>query len=425
MAVPLAPGWSIDEDAGGLLLRAPTGAFRIDDSVADVAREGQSDRAGRLFAQVTTHVLRRLGALSGTQAAEVVRPPAAEAGPRVSVVIPTFNGAALLETCLRSLLAQRYAPIELIVVDGGSTDGSSELVRRMAPTAMLVDAPGNPGFAAACNLGVEAASGELLVILNNDTELEPDAIGQMVRVTSLRPERLAAVNAMTRRADLHPVIDSFGVIVGMYGFGIPRYAGFIDFGQFAQETELFSASFTCVMIPRVAWELIGRLDERYGYYYEDVDWSLRARMGGLRIQGAPHALVYHVGSASVGSGLPPHKRELVSRNRLLFAGKVLRMRNAAGFARRYLREDLLDLRTALREGDGATAGAITRALAGAALRAPAVYRARRPLERWHLVPDDVLFRLSDIGVPSMGPDDRPLLTAGVIRGHYAQLPGLL
>ena len=166
-----------------------------------------------------------------------------------------------------------------------------------------------------------------------------------------RPLRLAAINAMTRRDDLRCVIDSMGVIVGMYGFGAPRYAGFIDFGQFGEETQLFAASFTCVMIPRAAWQLIGPMDERYGYYYEDVDWSIRARMCGMRIQAAPDALVYHVGSASVGQGLPPSKREMVSRNRLVCMGKVLRMKNVAGFARRYVREDLVDLRSAVRSGD--------------------------------------------------------------------------
>ena len=167
------------------------------------------------------------------------------------------------------------------------------------------------------------------------------------------------------------------------------------------------------------------MDERYGYYYEDVDWSLRARMAGMEIHGAPGSIVYHVGSASVGAGLPPAKREFVSRNRLLCTAKVLRMRNAVGFGRRYVREDLVDLQSSLRMGDYAMARAIVGALAGAAWRMPSVYRARKPLERWHLMPDEDMFRLAAAGVPLMGAGNHPLLTSGVIRGHYAQLPGKL
>ena len=121
----------------------------------------------------------------------------------------------------------------------------------------------------------------------------------------------------------------------MRGFGAPRHAGFVDFGQFARDGELFSASFTAVLIPRRAWDVVGPLDERYGYYYEDVDWSLRARMGGLYVLPAPHALVYHEGSASIGTRPSAYKLRLVTRNRVLWAGKVLRMRNSIGFARRY------------------------------------------------------------------------------------------
>ena len=421
----LAAGWYLGDDEEGPLLHAPGGAYRIDATVADIVERGHTQRAGRLFGDVTQRVLERIGAIEGVTPREPPHPRVPERGPRVSVIIPTFQGAHLLEPCLRSLLAQEYSEIELIVVDGGSTDGSLELVRRVAPRAVVVMAEGNPGFAAACNRGVEAASGELLVILNNDTELERDAIAQMVRIAVLRPLRLAAVNAMTRMHGLRPVIDSLGVIVGMYGFGMPRYAGYVDFGQFAGEVRIFAASFTCVLIPRRSWELVGPIDERYGYYYEDVDWSIRARMGGMEIHAAPSSLVYHVGSASVGAGLSPAKRALVSRNRLLCVAKVLRMRNVAGFGRRYVREDLVDLRSALRDGDYATARAIAGALAGAAVRLPSVYRARAPLERWHLMPDEDIFRLAAVGMPQMAAGSRPRLTAGVIRGHYAQLPALL
>jgi GT2 family glycosyltransferase len=397
----------------------------MDAAVADVVERGHTQRAGRLFACVTNRVLERVGAIEGISSVEPPRPRIPERGPRVSVIIPTFQAAYLLERCLRSVLGQGYSEIELIVVDGGSTDGTLEMVRRVAPHAIVVTASGNPGFAAACNVGVEAASGVLLVLLNNDTELEPDAIAQMARIAILRPLRLAAVNAMTRMDGLRTVIDSLGVIVTMYGFGVPRYAGYVDFGQFAGEVRIFAASFTCVMIPRRAWQLIGPIDERYGYYYEDVDWSLRARMGGMEIHAAPSAIAYHVGSASIGPGLSPAKRALVSRNRLLCMAKVLRMRNVAGFGRRYVREDLVDLRSAVRAGDREMAKAIAGALAGAAWRMPSVYRARAPLERWHLMPDEDIFKLAAVGLPVMGPGDRPLLTAGVMRGHYAQLRSVL
>jgi hypothetical protein len=263
------------------------------------------------------------------------------------------------------------------------------------------------------------------VLLNNDTELEDDAIAQMVRVALLRPRRLAAVTAMTRKDGLRAVVDSLGVIIGMHGFGAPRYAGYVDFGQFATESQIFAASFTCVMIPRRAWELVGDMDERYGYYYEDVDWSMRARMIGMQIHGAPCSIVYHMGSASVGVGLSPAKRALVSRNRLLCTAKVLRMRNVVGYGRRYVREDLADLRGAIGDGDREMAQAIAGSLIGVARRMPSIYRAREPLRRRHLVPDEDLFRLAAVGVPVMAPGEQPFLTSSVIRGHYAQLPAIL
>ena len=111
-----------------------------------VVERGHTQRAGRLFAAATNRVLERVGAIEGISSVEPPRPRIPQRGPRVSVIIPTFQGAHLLERCLRSLLDQGYSEIELIVVDGGSTDGSLELIRRVAPRAVVVTARGNPGF---------------------------------------------------------------------------------------------------------------------------------------------------------------------------------------------------------------------------------------------------------------------------------------
>jgi N-acetylglucosaminyl-diphospho-decaprenol L-rhamnosyltransferase len=418
-------GWRITEDERGPLLQGPRGLVRVDGTVAAVFGGGSATDAGRLVQQTASRVLRRLGALAGDVAdGEPVRPPAPERGPRVSVVIATHDGRELLAACLRSLAEQRYAPLEIVVVDGDSSDGTRELLRSEHPNVVVVHASGNPGFAAACNLGVSAALGEYLLLLNNDTTLEPDAIGQLMRVALRSPRRLAAVNAMTRRADLPAVIDSLGNVSGMRGFGAPRYAGFVDFGQFARDGELFSASFTAVLIPRLAWEAVGPLDERYGYYYEDVDWSLRARMGGLHVLPAPHALVYHEGSASVGTRPSAYKLRLVTRNRVLWAGKVLRGRNAIGFARRYAFEDAERISLALREGRRKDAAAMTGAWLEVAVRAPSIYAARQSLRQWHVVPDENLFRAAATGPPLLD-GSLPRIDGPAIRGHYLHLESSL
>jgi N-acetylglucosaminyl-diphospho-decaprenol L-rhamnosyltransferase len=418
-------GWRITEDERGPLLEGPRGLVRVDPTVAAVFAGRTALDAGRLVQRTAERVLRRLGALEREPGdGEPLRPPAPEQGPLVSVVIATHDGRDLLAACLRSLAGQLYAPLEIVVVDGGSTDGTGELLRAEHPAVVLVEAPGNPGFAAACNLGVAAASGEHLLLLNNDTTLEPDAIGQLVRVALQSPRRLAAVNAMTRRADLPAVIDSLGNVSGMRGFGAPRYAGFVDFGQFARDGELFSASFTAVLIPRLAWDAVGPLDERYGYYYEDVDWSLRARMGGLHVLPAPHALVYHEGSASVGTRPSAYKLRLVTRNRVLWAGKVLRGRNAAGFTRRYLFEDIERIALAAREGRRKDAAAMATAWLEVAVRAPSIYAARQSLRQWHVVPDENLFRAAATGPPLLD-GSLPRVDGPAIRGHYLHLESSL
>lgn len=418
-------GWRITEDQRGPLLQGPRGVVRVDATVSAVFCGDSVSDAGRLVRSTAGRVLRRLGALEGGSAdGEPRRPPAPEQGPRVSVVIATHDGRDLLAACLRSLREQRYSPLEIVVVDGGSSDGTGELLLAEHQGVVLVRAPGNPGFATACNLGVAAASGEYLLLLNNDTTLEPDAIGQLVRVALQSPRRLAAVNAMTRRADLPAVIDSLGNVSGMRGFGAPRYAGFVDFGQFARDGELFSASFTAVLIPRLAWEAVGPLDERYGYYYEDVDWSLRARMGGLHVRPAPHALVYHEGSASVGTRPSAYKLRLVTRNRVLWAGKVLRGRNALGFARRYAFEDAERISLALQEGRRKDAVAMATAWLEVAARAPSIYSARQALRPWHVVPDENLFRAAATGPPLLD-GSLPRIDEPAIRGHYVHLENSL
>src|ERR1041384_3442142 len=89
-----------------------------------------------------------------------------------SIVIPNWNGARHLPTCLNALRAQTYPCLEVIVADNASTDESRPLLRRDYPEVKLVELPTNRGFTGACNAGIEAATGTYIALLNNDTEVD-------------------------------------------------------------------------------------------------------------------------------------------------------------------------------------------------------------------------------------------------------------
>ena len=91
--------------------------------------------------------------------------------PLVSVVIPNFNGAAYLESCLASVAGQSFGDYEVLVVDNASTDGSVDVVTRALPDARLLRQDRNLGFAGAVNAGIDAAQGRWVAVLNNDTEV--------------------------------------------------------------------------------------------------------------------------------------------------------------------------------------------------------------------------------------------------------------
>jgi len=101
--------------------------------------------------------------------------------PKVTIVIPVWNGAAWLATCLDALAAQSFRDFTVIVVDNGSTDDSRALVARHAPQATLIALERNRGFAAAVNAGIRASRTEYVALLNMDTRPRPDWLANLVQ----------------------------------------------------------------------------------------------------------------------------------------------------------------------------------------------------------------------------------------------------
>ncbi len=131
------------------------------------------------------------------------------ANPLISVVIPNWNGKKFLAGCLDSLLAQTYEPIEVVIVDNGSKDGSVEYLQENYPQVKLVTFPVNTGFSPAVNAGIKASTGEMVALLNNDTVVEPTWMAELIKAMDEHPEAGSAGCKMLAYDD-HALLDGAG-----------------------------------------------------------------------------------------------------------------------------------------------------------------------------------------------------------------------
>ncbi|MHB1536945.1 MAG: glycosyltransferase family 2 protein [Solirubrobacteraceae bacterium] len=241
---------------------------------------------------------------------------------RVTVAIPTYDGRELLEIALPSLAAQSYRAIDLLIVDDCSNDDTVRWLRSAWPDARVVALDPKVGVTAALNVCVREARSELLMLLNNDVELEPDCIEKLVEALDAHPEACAAVPKLL---DFHDrgVIDGAGDIYTWTGLPGRRGHGERDVGQYDEPEEVFGACAGAALYRREAFERIGGFDESFFAYYEDADWSWRAQLAGLRCRYVPSAVVYHMGSATLGRKPSEFTRRQLWRNGLWLIAKDL------------------------------------------------------------------------------------------------------
>jgi GT2 family glycosyltransferase len=216
---------------------------------------------------------------------------------RVTVVIPNWNGRELLGIVLPSLAAQEYRDFRTMVVDNGSTDGSLEYLSEQWPDVDVVALPANIGFAAAVNRGIEACDTDLVALLNNDIELDPRWLGELVAALDAHPP---AGSACSKLIDYHDrsVLDGTGDLITWSGMCVRRGFGEIDTGQYDTPAEVFSACAGAAIYRREALDDVGLFDEEFFAYFEDVDWGFRSRLRGWRCRYVPTSVAYHMGGAT-------------------------------------------------------------------------------------------------------------------------------
>lgn len=345
-------------------------------------------------------------------------------GPLVSGVIISYDSLEWLDGSIGTLLAQNYGRIEPIVVDNGSPQDPTPWLAERYPDVRVVRLPPGGSFAAAVNEGIAVSRGGYAAVLNPDIELAPDAIGQMVRAAEA-DQACAAVAAKLTFWWAPGFLNGLGNRVEDRSWGTDNFIGHLDLGQFDSLRDLPSVCFAAALIRREAWDLVGPADEGFPMYYEDTEWSYRARLLGYRIAAAPDAVVRHVFGGKVRSGeesdLTPRKIRNAAYGRLRFALKLLSGATRRRFLRHYVEEDRANLRVALAQRQWAVARAYAGAWSLAGRDLLAIRSARSALHARRRVSDDELLAPQRGMAPGLLWHGLPDLSRQVIMNQYLPL----
>jgi GT2 family glycosyltransferase len=225
-----------------------------------------------------------------------------DCAPLISVIIPNYNGAALLPPCLDSLQAQTYDNFEVILVDNASGDESVALVQRDYPQVRLLVLERNRGLTGGCNEGIAQARGEVIVCLNNDTEADPNWLAAIAEALAAHPQAgmiACKLLLFDRRDTIHSAGDSYG----LDGIPVNRGVWQRDGPPFDKPAWVFGACGGAAAYRREMLEQIGAFDEELFMYCEDVDLNWRAQLAGYRCLYVPDSVVYHHLSATGGGKL--------------------------------------------------------------------------------------------------------------------------
>ncbi len=224
----------------------------------------------------------------------------------IDIIIPNYNGAPLLPTCLDSLRRQTRRDMRVTVVDDGSTDDSVTLLRRDYPDVHLVVLPTNRGLATAVNEALRVTDRPYVVLLNNDTEADPHWLAHLVGALERYPFYDFAASKIllfNRRDHIHSVGDFYRLDGEPGSRGVWEH----DHGQYDAVSEVFGPCAAAAAYRRETLNALSEggkvFDEDLVMYCEDVDLNLRARLRGKRTIFVPQAVVYHKLSATGGGAL--------------------------------------------------------------------------------------------------------------------------
>lgn len=222
---------------------------------------------------------------------------------KCSVIVCSLNGERVLSACLASLVASEGVDFEIIVVDNGSSDSTPELVRRDCPQARLIQTGRNLGFGGGNNVGMQAARGDILVLLNDDTEVPPDCMAKLCACFDADP-KIGAAGCKLLYPDRKTIQHAGGII---YPNGNTLHLGARepDRGQYDTACERDYVTGAALALRRTALAQVGLLDPAFfPIYFEEVDLQRRMARAGWKIWYEPKAWLIHHESQTQGAGSP-------------------------------------------------------------------------------------------------------------------------
>jgi GT2 family glycosyltransferase len=246
--------------------------------------------------------------------------------PLVYVVMLTWNQKEDTLACLESLQQMTFPNFRIVVVDNGSTDDTESAIRVQFPEVEVVVNPRNLGFTGGTNVGLRyalAQGAEFVLSINNDTLVEPDILDELV-AHAMAPD-VGVVSPKIYYADEPTRIWSVGARQHPLTLEmIDKGRGRIDVGQWEQVVEQDYLLGCAQLIKRAVLEEVGLLDETLFLYYDDLDYSLRARGAGYRLLMVPQARMWHKVAASAGGVDSPRVRYYRTRSSVWFFRKHAR-----------------------------------------------------------------------------------------------------
>jgi GT2 family glycosyltransferase len=234
--------------------------------------------------------------------------------PLISIIIPNWNGKPFLAECMDSLKEQTFRNFETILIDNGSTDGSAEFIEeRYGKFIRIIRNKDNLGFTGGNNIGIRAARGEYIVLLNNDIWAPPTWLDELVKATYFGPPVgmwASKVYSYYKRNQ----IEAVGELIYWDGLSRSRGQYEIECGQYEEIEEIFFPPGCGGMYRKVVFEEIGIFDEDFFAYGDDAEIGIRARLAGWKCVYVPKAILYHK-SSGTGGQYSPFKAFFVERNR--------------------------------------------------------------------------------------------------------------